>query len=109
MLGEWRSRWDRKEFERLMSLPSLAAGVGHPEESFPLVVRTEGVSSQNRRRAGVAFSLKRQGEFVPPPPRNRVRNLLSKDLDRFSLADEGYENWRKMAPIALALRSTMSD
>src|SRR3954467_15426841 len=107
ILGECLLRCDRNAFDRLMSLPSLAAGVGHPVEPLAFVVRADSISSQNRRRSGVAFTLKRQGEFVPPSPANRASNLFSKDHCRAALPDEANENWRKMPPIALAFRSSI--
>lgn len=109
ILGEWRNRCDRKAVDRLMSFPSRAAGVGHPEEPFPLVVGSKEISSQYRRPTGVALGLKVKCGFIPPSPANRACNLLSKDDWRLSLADEVAKRRPKMAAIALALRAAMSD
>lgn len=92
-----------------MSLPSRAAGVGHPVEPAALVVRSNGISSQHGRRAGVTVALKVQRCAIPPSPLNAACNLFAKDCWRAQLSDEGSKGRPNVSFIARALRAAMTD
>lgn len=69
-------------------LPSEANGVGHEEQSLPLVRSADARSAQIRRPDGVTASFQVSENKVEPLEAKLARNLLSKDDWRATLADE---------------------
>src|SRR3569623_2785138 len=90
--GLCRFRWDRKACDLLMSLPSRAAGVGHPVNPVSLMSRARSESWRNDRPAGVTKVFQRHECFIEPTPHKCVSHLLSKDDWRLALRNERDKN-----------------
>jgi hypothetical protein len=105
--GLWRRRCDKNAFDRLMSFPSRAVGVGHPPYPTPTMISSDTARWSTRRPAGVINTLQVAEHFVEPTAPSRCRNLLSKDDWRAADFDEPKPGRPKMPRIGVALSATL--